>query len=326
MHAMEIHDGALRATTAPEPEPGPGELRIRVAYAGVNHADMLQVAGKYPPPEGASPLPGMEVSGIVDAVGPGVSLFRSGDRVCALIGGGGYAEYAIAPAAQCLAVPPTISLKQAAAIPEAAATAYMALEEEAQLQPGETILLHGGTSGVGLMMGQVAKAWGAKVIATVGSDEKCQFLHARGITPINHQTAPFEEEVKALTQHAGVDVVIDTLGAPKLPAHLQILKVGGRLVMLAMLEGPKLPDGTKLGAILLKHLQIRGTTLRSRNPQEKAKMIEGVRKKILPHIVAGTIELAVAASFPLAEAQKAHEAMQQRLHMGKIVLEVTPQE
>ncbi|OYW14013.1 MAG: hypothetical protein B7X02_00965 [Rhodospirillales bacterium 12-54-5] len=324
MRGMAIIDGGLQLIAAPIPVPQPGHVLIQIAYAGVNRADLLQVAGKYPPPEGASALPGLEVSGIVAALGEGVTDWRVGERVCALLSGGGYAEFASAPEGLCLKIPQAIDLQQAATLPEAVMTAMMALGAEANLQPGERVLIHGGSSGIGLVMGQVAMLWGAEVFATVGSDEKAAYVSQLGIHPINHALSPFLEQVMAATRGDGVDVIIDTLGAPKLSAHLQLLKRGGRIVMLAMLEGGTLPEATKLGALLLKHLQLRGTTLRSRNDIEKHALMEGVSARIWPYVASGALKPRVDSIFPLAEAEKAHLRMQERLHIGKILLEVAP--
>jgi putative PIG3 family NAD(P)H quinone oxidoreductase len=321
MRGMRIDAGKLVAAQCAIPACGAQEVLVRVAYAGVNHADMLQVAGQYDPPEGASPLPGMEVSGTIAQVGAEVVGWSVGEEVCALISGGGYAEYVNVPAAQVLALPNRVSLKEAASLPEAAATSYMALALEAQLQPGERVLVHGGTSGVGIIMAQLALAWGAQVFATVGSEEKAALLTKRGIDAINHRTSPFAEQVMAATQDEGVDVIIDTLGGPQLTTHLKLLRRGGRLVTLAMLEG-NIAESVKITGLLMKHLRWSGATLRSRTPAEKAAIIEGVRKRIWPHLATGAIRPLVDSTFPLDEAEKAHRRMQERLHMGKILLEV----
>lgn len=322
MQAMAISDGALLRIEQALPIPAAGEVLIRVAYAGVNRADLLQIAGDYPPPEGASPLPGLEVSGRVVALGAGVCGFAPGDTICALLDGGGYAEYACARAAQTLHVPHGIGLKEAAALPEAAATAIMALLQVGRLVAGERVLLHGGTSGVGLLMGQITRALGAEVFATVGSDEKAAFLRPFGIHPVNYRTAPFGEQLQALTGGDGVDVIIDTLGGPALPAHLRCLRHGGRLVSLAMLEGSAIPAGTKMTRLLMNHLSWHGTTLRSRSAAEKAALMAEVARIVWPMLADEAGKPVIDSCFALPEAKKAHARMQERLHMGKILLEV----
>lgn len=320
MRAVEIADGRLRATQLALPQPASGEVLVRVAYTGINRADLFQVAGSYPPPEGASPLPGMEVSGIIASDS---GTWKAGTPVCALIAGGGYAEYATVPLTQLLPIPHGISLCDAASLPEAAATAYMALVQEAQLQHGERVLLHGGSSGVGLMMAQVAKALGAEVFATAGGAEKCAFVRGLGVTAIDHSAAPFGEQVMAATNNEGVDVVIDTLGGPHLNTHLKLLRKGGRLVCLALLDGA-VADSVKLSGLLLKHLTLRGATLRSRGAAQKAAIIRGVVETVWPHLASGAIRPVVDSVFPLEQAEKAHQRMQERLHCGKILLEVAP--
>ena len=316
MQAMEIKASRLREVTLPAPLPAADELQIRVAYIGINRADTMQVAGNYPAPEGASPLPGLEVSGTISAVGEQVSGWRVGDTVCALLNGGGYAEYATVPAAQCLPVPANMSLAEAATLPEAAATSVMALLNEANLKAGERVLIHGGTSGVGIIMAQIARGLGAEVIAIAGTDKKCALLQSLGITAINHRTAPFAEQITG-----GVDVIVDILGGPSFATHLKLLRRGGRLVSLAMLEGA-LVESAKLTPILLNHLQIRGATLRSRTAVEKAALIAKVRETVWPMVEAGAVKPFVDRVYPLAEAEKALERMQERLHIGKILLEV----
>ena len=311
MRAIAIENCQLKAVQQPIPKPGVEEVLIKVAYAGINRADLLQVAGKYPPPDGASALPGMEVSGWLE----------DGTEVCALMGGGGYAEYAVAPALQVLRVPHGLSLKEAASLPEAAATAYMALAMEAQLRPGERVLVHGGSSGTGNMIAQVAIAWGAEVYATAGGAVKCAALAKQGIHPIDHKAGPWPYTLATAVD--GVDVIIDILGGPQLATHLSLLRPGGRLVSLAVMEGG-LADGVKMGAILMKHLKIIGTTLRSRSAAQKAAMVDGVRSAVWPFIEAGVIRPVVDSVFPLESAEKAHQRMQERLHLGKILLEVAP--
>ena len=316
MKAMEITPSGLREATLPIPTPTEDELLIRVAYIGVNRADAMQVAGSYPAPQGASPLPGLEVSGTIAAMGNNVADWQVGEPVCALLNGGGYAEYVTVPASQCLSIPNGLSLPQAATLPEAAATSVMALLNEANLKQGERVLLHGGTSGVGIIMAQIARGLGAEVVATVGSDEKCKLLQSLGITAINHRTAPFAGQIQG-----GVDVIVDILGGPQLATHLKLLNKNGRLISLAMLNG-SLVESVKLAPLLFNHLQIRGATLRSRTLIEKAALVAKTREIVWPMLAAGVVKPFVDRVYPLLEAEKALERMQERLHIGKILLEV----
>ena len=317
MHALEIRDGALVPCRLPVPVAAPGEQLIRVAYVGVNRADILQIAGDYAPPAGASPLPGLEVSGWL------ASGANAGDAVCALLSGGGYAEYVTAPAGQVLPLPPGIDLKQAASLPEAAATSAMALGDAGHLHPGERVLIHGGSSGVGILMVQYAKLLGAEVFATVGSAEKQSFLETFGVHALNYRTAPFADQLLAATGGDGVDLIIDTLGGPQFATHLRLLRRGGRLVSLAMLEGSALPAETKMTRILMNHLNICGATLRSRTPVEKAALMAQVQAFLWPALANGGVRPVIDSVFALADAKKALLRMQERLHMGKILLEVT---
>lgn len=322
MRAIEIRDGKLAAAELPVPQPNAGELLIRVAYAGVNRADALQVAGQYAPPDDASPLPGLEVSGTVAALGDGVKGFAIGQKVCALLSGGGYAEYATAPATQTLALPGNLSLAEAATLPEAAATSIMALLDSGHLTTGERVLIHGGASNLGILMTQIARSWGAEVFATVGGAEKAALMQSLGVTPIDHRIAPFPGQLMQHTRDQGVDVIIDTLGGPQLEAHLRLLRPGGRLVTLAMLEGSTVGP-FKMTRLLLNHLSWTGTTLRSKTHQQKAFIMEMVGRRIWPKLVDGSIKPVIDSVFPLFDAEKAHLRMQERLHMGKILLEVT---
>ncbi|MES2984617.1 MAG: NAD(P)H-quinone oxidoreductase [Pseudomonadota bacterium] len=324
MRAMAIVEGALQPIQLPRPVAKPGEIIIKTAYIGVNRADLLQIAGQYAPPEGASPLPGLEIAGIVAQNDADNLLFTPGMPVCALLSGGGYAEYVAVPAAHVLPLPAGITLQQAASLPEAAATAYMALALEANLQPGERVLVHGGASGLGILMTQIARAWGAEVFATVGTAEKAAQLARLGIHAINHRTAPFAAQLMAATGDAGVDVIIDTLGGPQVETHLRLLRHGGRLVTLAALEGTAVAP-FKMTRLLMNHLRWSGATLRSRTGLEKAAIMAGVQARIWPHLATGAILPVVDSVFPLAQAQKALERMQERLHMGKILLEVAPE-
>lgn len=322
MQALAIEAGELVLATLPTPTPAPGELLIRVAYVGVNRADIMQIEGHYAPPEGASPLLGLEVSGVVRAVGQGATGFAVGEAVCALLSGGGYAQFVSAPCGQVLKLPAGMDLKTAASLPEAAATSMMALVSEGNIKAGEHVLIHGGASGVGILMTQIAKHLGAEVFATVGGAQKAAFLHELGITAINHQAGPFAPQLMALTKNEGVDLIIDTLGGPQLTTHLGLLRRGGRLISLAMLEGSEIPAGTKMPRLVMNHLTWRGATLRSRSNIEKAALMALVGAQVWPGIENGVIKPQIDGCFALNDAKKALNRMQERLHMGKILLEV----
>ncbi len=320
MRAMTIEHAALQLATLPLPAVADDEVLLRVAYAGINRADLLQVEGSYAPPTGASPLPGLEVSGTVAALGKNVSGWAIGQKTCALLSGGGYAEYVAVPATQLLPIPDNISLQDAASLPESLATSVMALVQVAHLQPGERVLVHGGTSGLGIYMVQVAKALGAEVFATVGSDEKLAFLKNFGVQGINHRASPFADQIMQATNGEGVDMIIDTLGAPQLATHLKLLRKGGRMVTLAMLEG-NVVESVKIAGFFLKQLSWSGATLRGRTLSQKAEIITTIRQQLWPHLLSGRIKPVVDSVFPLKDAENALKKMQERLHMGKILLE-----
>ena len=322
MRAHEIADKALVLRELSVPKPGAEEVLIRVAYVGTNRADVMQIAGTYDPPNGASPLPGLEVSGVIVAKGATVRNFTAGDRVCALLSGGGYAEYVAVPTDQVLAIPKNRSVKEAACLPEAGATSMLALYEQGRMVAGERVLIHGGSSGLGILMSQIAKRDGAEVFATVGREDKAVLLKRLGILPINHRAAPFGEQLKAQTLDEGVDLIIDTLGGPQAETHLRLLRPGGRLVTLAMLEGGTLPNSMKMTRILMNQLTWSGAMLRGRSQAQKAEYMLRLRKEVLPKVTDGTIKPVIDSVFPFLEAEKALQRMQERLHMGKILLEV----
>ena len=326
MRAMEIarsgtERGVLYAHRITTPPPGEHEVQLKVAYAGINRADLLQVEGSYHPPEGASLIPGLEVSGTIAAIGAGVVGWSIGEQVCALLSGGGYAEYVTVPATQLLSIPGRVSLKNAASLPEAAATAYMALAQEARLKPYERVLIHGGASGTGLMLAQVARAWGGEVYATAGGPAKTEFVRKLGVTPIDHIAHDFNAQVMKLTKNEGVDIIIDILGGPQLQNHLKLLRPRGRLVSLALMEG-NVVEQLKLSGLLMKQLTLRGATLRNRSVAEKEEIVAGVHKHVWPHLTTGVVKPYIDSVFPLEEAEKAHARMRERLHCGKILLEV----
>jgi len=323
MQAIEIREPGgpevLVPAERPVPQPGEGEVLIKVAAAGVNRPDVLQRQGNYPPPKGASDIPGLEVAGEVVATGKGVGEPKTGDRVCALVTGGGYAEYCLAPAPQCLPLPKGFSLEQAAALPETFFTVWVNVFDRSALKPGESLLVHGGTSGIGTTAIQLAKALGSRVFATAGSAEKvkaCEELGAeRGI---NYREEDFVEVVKQATDGKGVDVILDMVGGDYIPRDIKALAEDGRLSFIAFLGGAKAE--VNFAAVMMKRLTITGSTLRARPVAVKAKLAAQLREKVWPLLEAGKIAPVMAASFPLAEAAKAHALMESSGHIGKIVL------
>lgn len=313
--------GVLYTHRTPIPSLAENEVLLKVAYAGTNRADLLQIEGSYHPPEGAPTIPGLEVSGTIEAVGSQVVGWSAGEQVCALLSGGGYAEYVAVPATQLLSIPGRLSVKEAASLPEAAATAFMALSLEARLKPYERVLIHGGASGTGLMLAQTARAWGGEVFATAGGPAKCDFVKKLGVTAIDHVAHDFHEQIMKLTKNEGVDVIVDILGGPQLQNHLKLLRPRGRLVSLALMEG-NVAENLRLGGLLMKQLTLKGATLRNRSVSEKEDIVHGVHKHIWPHLSTGVIKPYIDSCFPLEEAEKALERMQERLHCGKILLEV----
>jgi NADPH:quinone reductase len=301
-----------------KPSPGPGQVLIRVHAAGVNRPDLIQRAGKYPPPPGAPETLGLEVSGEVEAVGDGVTRWSPGDRVCALVPGGGYAEYALAHEGSTMPVPEPLSLIEAAGLPETVLTVWNNVFHMSQLKPGETFLVHGGASGIGTTAIQLAAAWGAKVYATAGTDEKRRLCEQLGATrAINYRTEDFE---MVLRDAGGVDVILDMVGKPYFEKNLTILKDLGRLSYIAFLQGSHIEgDLTKL---MMKRISISGSTLRIRSNDHKAMLAAGAVKHAWPWIAQGNFKPIVSAVFPLAEADAAHAKMDTSDHAGKIILQV----
>ena len=309
----------LKPAERPDPVPGPGEVLIRVAAAGVNRPDVLQRRGNYPPPPGASDIPGLEVAGTVAAVGAGVEGWRTGDAVCALVSGGGYATMCVAPAPQCLRVPATLDLVAAAAIPETFFTVWTNVFDRGRLQAGETALFHGGTSGIGTTAIQLATARGATVFATAGSDEKvraCEALGARHA--INYRTQDFVGVIREMTGRAGVDLILDIMGGSYLDRNLAALAVEGRLVQIGLMGGES--ASLDLRRVLGRRLTITGSTLRPRSVAEKGQIAAALAREVWPLLEAGTIKPIVFKTFPLAEAAAAHRLMESSEHVGKIVL------
>lgn len=320
MRAITIpEDDVLALADVEAPVAGPGQVVIDVAAAGVNRADVMQRKGFYPPPKGASPLPGLEVSGTISALGDGVSDWAVGDDVCALIDGGGYAEQVLAPAAQVLPVPTGVSLRDAAGLPEVACTVWSNVFLTANLRPGQTLLVHGGSSGIGTMAIQLAKAAGARVIVTAGTEEKLQFCRDLGAdVAINYREQDFVEEVQAATDGAGADVILDNMGAKYLPRNVAALAINGRLVVIGLMGGRK--GELDLGALLTKRAAVIATSLRARPAEEKATIVAAVREHVWPLIEQGAVRPIIHSTHPLAEAAAAHEEMESSTHIGKILL------
>ena len=322
MRAIEISrpggPEVLTLAERPLPEPGHGEVRLRLAYAGVNRPDALQRAGAYAPPPGASDLPGLEGAGTVDALGPGVTDLALGDEVCALLPGGGYAEYALAPAAHCLPVPSGMALREAAALPETFFTVWSNVFLRGGLKGGERFLVHGGASGIGTTAIQLAHALGARVWATAGSPDRakaCEALGAeRGID--RHG----EDFVAILQEAGGADVILDMVGGPYLPRNIQALAEDGRLVQIAFLQGPKAE--LDLNAVMRRRLTLTGSTLRPQSVAAKARIAESLRRDVWPLLAQGRVRPVMDREFPLAEAAQAHARLESNEVLGKIVLRI----
>lgn len=311
----------LVPVVCPRPEPGEGEVLIRVVAAGVNRPDVLQRMGVYPPPPGASILPGLEVAGEVTAVGAGVIWPAPGDRVCALVNGGGYAQYAVAPAQQCLPVPKDISMIEAAALPETFFTVWANVFERCNLRPGETFLVHGGASGIGTAAIQLCAAMGARVFATAGSAEKCAACVALGAEyAVNYREADFEQVIRQRTDGAGVDVILDMVGGDYTARNLRLLREKGRVSQIYFLRGNQVM--IDLGDIMRKQLVLTGGTLRPRTPAEKAAIASALREKVWPLLDMGALRPVIHAQFPLSAASEAHRMMEADTHIGKFVLVV----
>lgn len=311
----------LRAAEGPVPHPTADEVLIQVAYAGVNRPDVLQRSGRYPPPADASPHIGLEVAGRVAAVGEGVAQWKVGDAVCALTPGGGYAQFCKAPAGHVLPVPRGLSMLQAAALPETYFTVWANVVERGRLQPGETFLVHGGSSGIGITAIQMAKDRGATVLCTVGNEEKRQACVKLGADhAIDYRATDFVDEVMRITDKRGVDVILDMVGGPYIPKNLRILALEGRLVQIAFLQTPKVEvDWTPL---MVRRLTFTGSTLRARPPEQKAALANALRTQIWPRLEAGRMLPVIHKVFALDQAADAHRLMESSTHIGKIMLEV----
>ena len=310
---------ALVLDEVPAPEPAAGEVLIDVAAAGVNRADVMQRLGHYPPPPGASEFPGLEVSGRVIAVGDDVQQWQPGDEVCALLDGGGYAERVVAPAGQVLPVPRGVSLVDAAGLPEVAATVWSNVFLVANIQPGQVLLVHGGSSGIGTMAIQLAKAVGARVAVTAGSREKLDYCASLGADIlVNYREEDFVESVREQTGGHGADVILDNMGAKYLARNVDLLAPGGRLVTIGLMGGRKAE--LDLGTLLAKRGAVIATSLRSRPPMEKAAIVAAVREHVWPLIEAGQVRPVIHSRHPLEHAAEAHREMEASGHIGKILL------
>ena len=311
----------LLPETRAVPVPAPGEILVKVQAAGVNRPDVAQRSGSYPPPPGASDLPGLEISGEVVALGAGATRHKLGDKVMSLVAGGGYAQYCIAQDAQAMAVPPALSMLEAGAIPETLMTVWHNVFERGGLKEGETLLVHGGSSGIGTMAIQLAKAFGSKVIVTVGSKEKADACTKLGADrAINYKTEDFVAEVKASTGGTGANVILDMVGGDYIERNYDAAAIDGRVVQIAFLGGPKAT--VNFARLMVKRLTHTGSTLRPRSNADKAKMVAAIEAKVLPLLREGRIKPLMDSTFALEKAADAHRRMESSEHIGKIVLAV----
>ena len=327
MTAIEIREPGdphvLVPVERPRPEPGAGEVLIEVAAAGVNRPDVFQRRGRYPPPPGASDIPGLEVAGAIAAVGADVGEWRPGDRVCALVAGGGYAEFCVAPAGQCLPIPGRLDMIAAAAIPETFFTVWTNVFDRGRLRAGESILIHGGSSGIGTTAIQLARAREARVFATAGSAAKCAACERLGAERcVNYREADFVDVVNRATGGRGVDVILDMVGGPYFPRNLATLAMEGRLVEIATLGGATAE--INIQTVMQRRLTITGSTLRARPVAEKAAIASALRANVWPLLESGEVTPIVFKTFPLRDAAAAHALMESSQHIGKIVLVTRP--
>jgi putative PIG3 family NAD(P)H quinone oxidoreductase len=305
--------------TRPVPQPAQGEILVKVVAAGVNRPDVAQRSGVYPPPPGASDLPGLEISGTVVALGEGATKHKLGDKVMSLVAGGGYAQYCIAQDAQAMAVPPALSMKEAGAIPETLMTVWHNVFERGALKSGETLLIHGGSSGIGTMAIQLAKAFGSKVIVTVGSKEKADACLKLGADhAINYKTQDFVAEVKTATSGVGANVILDMVGGEYVERNYDAAAIDGRVIQIAFLGGPK--ANVNFAKLMVKRLHHTGSTLRPRSNADKAAMVAAIEAKVMPLLRDGRVKPLMDSTFPLEKAADAHRRMETSEHIGKIVL------
>ncbi len=309
----------LRLQESDTPTPGPGEVLIRVAASGVNRADIVQRQGFYPPPPGASPIPGLEVAGEIVALGEAVERWQVGERVCALLSGGGYADHAVAAASECLPVPELLSAREAAALPETVLTVYSNVIERAALRPGERFLVHGGASGIGTTAIQMARLHGCSVYATVGSDDKARSCVELGAElAVNYRNEDFVERLREASDGHGVDVILDMVGGDYVERNIALAAIDGRIVNIAYLLGSRVE--VNMMPVMLKRLTLTGSTLRARDAGFKARLTSAVREKVWPWVEQGDLRPVVHASLPAAQVAEAHRMMEASEHTGKILL------
>lgn len=325
MNAVEIASfggpEVLTLTPRPLPRPGAGEVLVKVAAAGVNRPDVLQRTGGYAPPPGTTDIPGLEISGTIVAMGEGVSGWKPGDPVCALVAGGGYAEYCAVPAPQCLPIPKGLDMIEAAALPETFFTVWTNVFERGRLKAGESFLVHGGSSGIGTTAIQLAHAFGARVFTTAGSAEKCEACRKLGADlAINYRAEDFVDAISAATDGNGVDVILDMVGGDYVKRNLKILAVEGRLVQIAFLQGSTVE--LNLAPLMVKRQTLTGSTLRPRSVADKGAIAAELHRRVWPLIETGKVRPVVDSTFPLARAADAHRRMESSAHIGKIVLTV----
>jgi len=322
MRAIEISKpGApevLHLVERPTPTPAAGEVLVRVEAAGVNRPDILQRLGQYPPPPGASDLPGLEIAGTITAIGPGISRWAVGDSVCALVAGGGYAEYCVAPEPQALPLPRGFRPGEAAAIPETFFTVWTNLFERGRLTEGETVLIHGGSSGIGTTAIQLARAFGATMFATAGSDAKCAVCERLGAQAINYRTADFVQVIRESTSSRGVDVILDIVGGDYLQRNLECLAMHGRLIQIGLLGSARAE--INLRPIMHKRLTVTGSTLRTRSVEEKGAIARALEVKVWPLLASRQVVPIIDRTLPLADAPEAHRLLESGEVIGKVVL------
>ncbi|WP_342640820.1 NAD(P)H-quinone oxidoreductase [Rhodoligotrophos ferricapiens] len=323
MTAIEISEPGgpevLKPHRMPLPVPRDRELLVRVIAAGVNRPDILQRQGHYPPPPGAPTTPGLEIAGEVVRCGPGTARFKAGDRVCALVAGGGYAEYCVAAEANCLPIPEGLTPIEAAGLPETFFTVWTNVFQRGGLQAGEVLLVHGGTSGIGTTAIMLGRAFGARVFATAGSPEKCRACETLGAERgINYREDDFVEIVKAATEGRGADVILDMVGGDYIARNIQAAAVDGRIVMIAFLGGPSAK--VNFMPVMVKRLNLTGSTLRPRSVEEKAVIARELETHVWPLLASGVIKPVIDSTFPLVNAAQAHQRLEQGSHIGKVVL------
>jgi putative PIG3 family NAD(P)H quinone oxidoreductase len=311
----------LKVTTLPLPQPHAGEVLVRVAAAGVNRPDVMQRQGRYPPPPGASDLPGLEISGEIVQLGAGVSGLALGEQITSLLPGGGYAAYAVAAAPLCMPIPAGLTMVEAAAIPETYMTVWTNLFERGAVKAGETVLIHGGTSGIGTTAIQLAAAWGARVFATAGSPQKARFCEKLGAERgIDYRAEDFVAVIREATKSYGIDVTLDIVAGSYVQRNLDIAAIDGRVVTISLLGGARAE--INMNTVLPKRLTLTGSTLRSRTVAQKAAVADAMRRNVWPLLAAGRVKPVIHQTFPLAQAADAHRLMESSGHMGKIVLTV----